>query len=136
MDDRIYNGGAGTPDFVEVEGGGLTGSAPAALGDGPDLHLFVRGTDGRRRVRCAGLGLGGRLPEVGAARQQPPLIPGADFLSWDGQSFTVHDEPAVAGEGQSRTLPPAPVPGTATVWSVGRANGPGNSVVPRILRFG
>ncbi|GAA1422828.1 DUF346 domain-containing protein [Streptomyces thermospinosisporus] len=47
MDDRIYNGGAGTPDFVEVEGGGLTGSAPAALGDGPDLHLFVRGTDDR-----------------------------------------------------------------------------------------
>ncbi|WP_344012481.1 hypothetical protein [Streptomyces thermospinosisporus] len=66
----------------------------------------------------------------------PPLIPGPDFLSWNGQSFTGHDEPAVAGEGQSRTLRLAPVPGTEAVWSVGRANGPENSVVRRILRFG
>src|SRR5690606_19730028 len=66
----------------------------------------------------------------------PPLIPGPDFLSWDGRSFTGYDEPAVAGEGQSRTLRLAPVPGTGTVWSVGRADGPESTVVPRVLRYG
>ncbi|MFI2635258.1 hypothetical protein ACH5A2_33530 [Streptomyces collinus] len=52
------------------------------------------------------------------------------LVRWDGQSFTGYAEPAVAGEGDSRTLRPAPV------WSVGRADGPGGTFAPRILRHG
>ncbi|MFD9883284.1 hypothetical protein ACFWZT_17705 [Streptomyces alboflavus] len=66
----------------------------------------------------------------------PPLIPGPDFLAWNGQSFAEHSEPVVAGEGDSSTLRLAAVPGTATVWSVGRAGGPEGTFAPRILRFG
>ncbi|WP_237307727.1 hypothetical protein [Streptomyces alboflavus] len=54
----------------------------------------------------------------------PPLIPGPDFLAWNGQSFAEHSEPVVAGEGDSSSLRLAAVPGTATVWSVGRAGVP------------
>ncbi|CAM5572508.1 hypothetical protein SHIRM173S_03472 [Streptomyces hirsutus] len=36
--------------------------------------------------------------------------------------------------GDSRVLRPAP--GTATVWSVGRADGPEGTFAPRVLRFG
>ncbi|WP_267912860.1 hypothetical protein [Streptomyces adelaidensis] len=42
----------------------------------------------------------------------------------------------MAGEGDSWTVRLAPVPGTATVWSVGRADGPEGTFAPRILRFG
>ncbi|MFC7307148.1 hypothetical protein ACFQVC_23330 [Streptomyces monticola] len=66
----------------------------------------------------------------------PPWVPGPDFLAWDGQTFTGHSEPAVAGEGDSSTLRLAAVPGAETVWSVGRAAGPENTFAPRILRFG
>nr|CRI73793.1 hypothetical protein [Streptomyces conglobatus] len=66
----------------------------------------------------------------------PPLVPGPDFLAWNGQSFTGYSEPEVAGEGDSSVQRLAPVPGTATVWSVGRAAGPENTFAPRILRFG
>ncbi|MFD6290463.1 hypothetical protein [Streptomyces sp. NPDC060205] len=85
----------------------------------------------------------GRLGWVSVARSQkwgppgstPPLVPGPDFLAWNGQSFTEYGEPAVAGEGESRTLRLATVPGTETVWSVGRADGPEGTFAPRILRF-
>jgi hypothetical protein len=85
----------------------------------------------------------GELAWVSVARSQkwgppgsPPLVSGPDFLTWNGQSFTEYSEPAVVGEGDSRTLRPAPVPGTDTVWSVGRADGPEGTFAPRILRFG
>ncbi|MFI0822731.1 hypothetical protein ACH4TX_45070 [Streptomyces sp. NPDC021098] len=85
----------------------------------------------------------GALAWVSVARSQkwgppgsPPLVPGPDFLSWNGQSFTEYGEPAVAGEGESQVLRLAPVPGAATVWSVGRADGPEATFAPRILRFG
>ncbi|MGW0708359.1 hypothetical protein ACWD4G_20810 [Streptomyces sp. NPDC002643] len=86
----------------------------------------------------------GALGWVAVARSQkwgppgstPPWVPGPDFLAWDGQSFTEYGEPAVAGEGDSRTLRLAPVPGTTTVWSIGRADGPEGTFAPRILRFG
>ncbi|WP_030671053.1 hypothetical protein [Streptomyces sp. NRRL B-1347] len=65
----------------------------------------------------------------------PPIVPGPDFLAWDGQSFTEYDEPTVAGESDSSLLRLAPVPGTSTVWSVGRAGGPESTFTPRILRF-
>ncbi|MBC9715201.1 hypothetical protein H9Y04_21860 [Streptomyces sp. TRM66268-LWL] len=65
----------------------------------------------------------------------PPLEPGPDFLAWDGQAFTGHSEPAVAGEGDSSLLRLAAVPGSDTVWSVGRATGPESTFAPRILRF-
>ncbi|KUM84617.1 hypothetical protein [Streptomyces pseudovenezuelae] len=86
----------------------------------------------------------GELAWVAVARSQkwgppgstPPLVPGPDFLAWNGQSFTEYGEPAVAGEGESRTLRLAPVPGTETVWSVGRADGPEGTFAPRVLRFG
>ncbi|MEV0259685.1 hypothetical protein AB0H82_36240 [Streptomyces sp. NPDC050732] len=39
-------------------------------------------------------------------------------------------------EGDSQTLRLAPVPGTASVWSVGRATGPEGTFAPRVLRFG
>ncbi|WP_419999923.1 hypothetical protein [Streptomyces boninensis] len=85
----------------------------------------------------------GGLGWISVARSQkwnpggtPPLIPGPDFLSWNGQTFTEHSEPAVPGEGESWTLRLAPVPGTSTVWSVGRADGPESTFAPRILRFG
>lgn len=85
----------------------------------------------------------GALGWVSVARSQkwgppgssPPLVPGPDFLAWNGQSFTEYSEPAVAGEGGSWVLRLAPVPGTATVWSVGRADGPEGTFAPRILRF-
>ncbi|MEW1926437.1 hypothetical protein [Streptomyces sp. NPDC088360] len=86
----------------------------------------------------------GALGWVAVARSQkwgppgsyPPLVPGPDFLAWNGQSFTEYSEPTVAGEGESWVLRLAPVPGTATVWSVGRADGPQGTFAPRILRFG
>ncbi|WP_328752673.1 hypothetical protein OHT57_44520 [Streptomyces sp. NBC_00285] len=86
----------------------------------------------------------GELAWVSVARSQkwgspgstPPLVSGPDFLAWNGQSFTEYSEPAVAGEGDSWTPRLAPVPGTATVWSVGRADGPEGTFAPRILRFG
>ncbi|GAA3114279.1 hypothetical protein ACFQ0X_42185 [Streptomyces rectiviolaceus] len=86
----------------------------------------------------------GELGWVAVARSQkygppgswPPFVPGPDFLAWNGQSFTGHSEPAVAGEGESSALRLAPVPGTETVWSVGRADGPEGTFAPRILRFG
>ncbi|WP_258314444.1 hypothetical protein [Streptomyces sp. Act143] len=42
----------------------------------------------------------------------------------------------MAGDGDTRTLQSAPVPGTAPVWSVGRADGPEGTFAPRILRYG
>ncbi|WP_328843627.1 WD40/YVTN/BNR-like repeat-containing protein [Streptomyces sp. NBC_00258] len=86
----------------------------------------------------------GALAWVSVARSQkwgppgssPPFVSGPDFLAWNGQSFTEYSEPAVAGEGDSRVPRLAPVPGTATVWSVGRADGPEGTFAPRILRFG
>ncbi|WP_030781381.1 LigA protein [Streptomyces sp. NRRL S-920] len=86
----------------------------------------------------------GELGWVAVARSQkygppgsyPPIVSGPDFLAWNGQSFTAHSEPTVAGEGDSSMLRLAPVPGTETVWSVGRAAGPENTFAPRILRFG
>ncbi|MDH6455982.1 MULTISPECIES: hypothetical protein [unclassified Streptomyces] len=86
----------------------------------------------------------GELAWVSLARSQkwgppggtPPLVPGPDFLAWSGQSFTEYSEPAVAGEGDSRTLRLAPVPGTQEVWSVGRADGPEGTFAPRTLHFG
>jgi hypothetical protein len=85
----------------------------------------------------------GDLAWVAVARSQkwgppgstPPLVPGPDFLAWNGQSFTGYAEPAVAGEGESQTLRLAPVPGMRTVWSVGRADGPEGTFAPRVLRF-
>ncbi|MFI6938619.1 hypothetical protein ACIBI4_05065 [Streptomyces sp. NPDC050418] len=65
----------------------------------------------------------------------PPLEPGPDFMAWDGQTFTGYFEPTVAGEGESSLARLAPVPGTDTVWSVGRAGGPEATFAPRILRF-
>lgn len=86
----------------------------------------------------------GELAWVSVARSQkwgppgstPPLVSGPDFLAWNGQSFAEYAEPAVTGEGDSRTLRLAPVPGTGTVWSVGRADGPEGTFAPRVLRFG
>ncbi|MFH8791102.1 hypothetical protein [Streptomyces sp. NPDC017941] len=86
----------------------------------------------------------GALGWVSVARSQkwgppgssPPLVPGPDFLAWNGRSFTEHSEPAVAGEGDSWVLRLTPVPGTETVWSVGRAAGPEGAFAPRVLRFG
>ncbi|MFH8487555.1 WD40/YVTN/BNR-like repeat-containing protein [Streptomyces longisporoflavus] len=86
----------------------------------------------------------GELGWVSVARSQkwgppgsnPPLVPGPDFLAWNGQTFTEYSEPAVAGEGESWVLRLTPVPGTATVWSVGRADGPEGTFAPRILRYG
>lgn len=86
----------------------------------------------------------GALAWISVARSQkwgppgsnPPFVPGPDFLAWNGQSFTEYSEPAVAGEGDSSVLRLAPVPGTTTVWSVGRADGPEGTFAPRILRFG
>ncbi|MGC9539639.1 hypothetical protein [Streptomyces sp. UG1] len=72
----------------------------------------------------------------GPPGSSPPLVPGPDFLAWNGQAFTEYSEPAVAGEGDSSRLHLATVPGTETVWSVGRAAGPEGTFAPRILRFG
>ncbi|MFF1374958.1 hypothetical protein [Streptomyces sp. NPDC058308] len=85
----------------------------------------------------------GKLGWVSVARSQkwgppgsyPPLVPGPDFLAWNGESFTGYSEPEVAGEGDSALLRLAPVPGTETVWAVGRAAGPEGAFAPRILRF-
>ncbi|OXS37057.1 hypothetical protein [Streptomyces sp. XY006] len=76
-----------------------------------------------------------RSQKWGPPGSTPPLVPGPDFLAWNGQSFTAYDEPAVAGEGDSQLLQLAPVPGTETVWSVGRAAGPENTFAPRVQRF-
>ncbi|WP_247240752.1 hypothetical protein [Streptomyces scabiei] len=73
---------------------------------------------------------------MGPAGQSAAVRPRAGLPRPDGQSFTEYDEPAVAGEGDSSRLQPAPVPGTGTVWSVGRADGPEGTFAPRILRFG
>ncbi|MBW5422423.1 hypothetical protein GKQ77_12760 [Streptomyces sp. BG9H] len=86
----------------------------------------------------------GGLGWVAVARSQkwgppgsyPPIVPGPDFLSWNGESFTGYSEPEVTGEGKSSVMRLAPVPGTATVWSVGTAAGPEGTFAPRILRFG
>ncbi|MET7689133.1 hypothetical protein ABZT06_14365 [Streptomyces sp. NPDC005483] len=78
----------------------------------------------------------GRSQKWGPPGSTPPLVAGPDFLAWNGQSFTEYGEPAVAGEGDSRALRLAPVPGTETVWAVGRADGPEGTFAPRILRFG
>jgi hypothetical protein len=85
----------------------------------------------------------GALGWVAVARSQKwgppggtPLVPGPAFLAWNGQTFTEYGEPEVAGEGGSSMLRLAPVPGTATVWSVGRAAGPEGTFAPRILRCG
>jgi hypothetical protein len=77
-----------------------------------------------------------RSQKWGPPGSRPPFVPGPDFLAWDGQAFTEYGEPAVAGEGDSSRLHLAPVPGTVTVWSVGRADGPEGTFAPRILRFG
>ncbi|MEI5097372.1 hypothetical protein RB200_00245 [Streptomyces sp. PmtG] len=77
-----------------------------------------------------------RSQKFGPPGSVPPIVPGPDFLAWNGQSFTEYDEPAVAGEGESSLLRLAPVPGTSTVWSVGRAGGPEGTFAPRVLRFG
>ncbi|MYS86911.1 hypothetical protein [Embleya scabrispora] len=77
-----------------------------------------------------------RSQKWGPPGSYPPLVPGPDFLAWNGQSFTEYSEPAVAGEGDSRVFLLAPVPGTATVWSVGRADGPEGTFAARVLRFG
>ncbi|WP_226967154.1 hypothetical protein [Streptomyces phaeolivaceus] len=76
-----------------------------------------------------------RVHAWGPPGSTPPLVPGPAFLAWNGQSFTGYGEPAVAGEGGSSVLRPAPVPGTASVWSVGRADGPEGTFAPRVLRF-
>ncbi|MCX5205538.1 hypothetical protein OG897_29270 [Streptomyces sp. NBC_00237] len=72
----------------------------------------------------------------GPPGSNPPLVPGPDFLVWNGQSFAEYDEPKVPGEGDSAALHLAPVPGTTTVWAVGRASGPEGTFAPRVLRFG
>ncbi|MEV3973030.1 hypothetical protein AB0K68_33670 [Streptomyces sp. NPDC050698] len=72
----------------------------------------------------------------GPPGSSPPLVPGPDFLAWNGRSFTEYNEPAVAGEGDSSMLRLASVPGGGTVWSVGRAAGPEGTFAPRVLRFG
>ncbi|GAB2817527.1 beta propeller repeat protein [Streptomyces daliensis] len=77
-----------------------------------------------------------RSQKWGPPGSYPPWVPGPDFLAWNGQSFSEYDEPTVAGEGDSSLLRLAPVPGTSTVWSVGRAAGPEGTFAPRILRFG
>ncbi|MFE6200356.1 hypothetical protein [Streptomyces sp. NPDC057838] len=77
-----------------------------------------------------------RSQKWGPPGSTPPLVPGPDFLAWGGRSFTEYGEPAVPGEGASQVLRLAPVPGTETVWSVGRAAGPENTFAPRIQRFG
>ncbi|MFH8345465.1 hypothetical protein [Streptomyces sp. NPDC018045] len=89
-------------------------------------------------------GPSGALGWVSVARSQkwgppgshPPLVPGPDFLAWNGQSFAEYSEPTVAGEGDSYVLRLTPVPGTSAVWSVGRAAGPESTFAPRVLRFG
>ncbi|MFF7768899.1 hypothetical protein ACFZC7_20570 [Streptomyces massasporeus] len=77
-----------------------------------------------------------RSQRWGPPGSTPPLVPGPDFLAWNEGSFTEYGEPAVAGEGDSSMLRLTPVPGTATVWSTGRADGPEGTFAPRILRFG
>ncbi|MDG4863433.1 hypothetical protein P8605_35360 [Streptomyces sp. T-3] len=71
----------------------------------------------------------------GPPGSNPPFVPGPDFLAWNGESFAEYSEPAVAGEGDSTAMRLASVPGTDTVWSVGRARGPESTFAPRILRF-
>ncbi|MEV7190957.1 hypothetical protein AB0N81_03985 [Streptomyces sp. NPDC093510] len=138
---------------TEVWAGGTAGFVGGPVGK-PIPPLLVR-FDGQAwnrvtvptdfgAVSSLAPGPSGELGWVAVSRSQkygppgswPPLVPGPDFLAWNGQSFTGHSEPAVAGEGESSRLHLAPVPGTETVWSVGRADGPENTFAPRILRFG
>ncbi|UJV39257.1 hypothetical protein [Streptomyces sp. AMCC400023] len=77
-----------------------------------------------------------RSQKWGPPGSNPPFVSGPGFLAWNGQTFTAYDEPTVAGEGASSLLRLAPVPGTGTVWSVGRAAGPEGTFAPRVLRFG
>ncbi|WP_282700507.1 hypothetical protein [Streptomyces sp. CC219B] len=77
-----------------------------------------------------------RSQKFGPPGTFPPFVPGPAFLARNGESFTEYSEPAVPGEGESSVLRLAPVPGTRTVWSVGRADGPEATFAPRILRFG
>ncbi|MFJ6000175.1 hypothetical protein [Streptomyces sp. NPDC092370] len=77
-----------------------------------------------------------RSQKWGPPGGSPPLVPGPDLLAWNGRSFTEYGEPAVAGEGDSSRLRPAPVPGTGTVWSVGCPGGPEGTFAPPIVRFG
>ncbi|NUR39813.1 MAG: hypothetical protein HOV73_07005 [Streptomyces sp.] len=102
---------------VPTDFGGITSLAPTASG-------------GLGWIAVA------RSQKWGPPGSTPPLVPGPDFLAWNGEAFTEYEEPAVAGEGDSRTLRLAPVPGTAQVWSVGRADGPEGTFAPRVLRFG
>lgn len=138
---------------TEVWAGGTAGFVGGPVGR-PIPPLLVR-FDGQEwsrvtvptdfgSVSSLAPGTSGELAWVSVANSQkwgppgsyPPFVPGPDFLAWNGQSFTEYGEPEVAGEGGSRTLRLAPVPGTATVWSVGRADGPEGTFAPRILRFG
>jgi hypothetical protein len=138
---------------TEVWAGGTAGFAGGPVGR-PIPPLLVR-WDGRTWNRVAvptdfgsvtslAPAGSGALAWVSVARSQkwgppgsiPPWVPGPAFLAWNGESFTPYDEPAVTGEGTSWALHLAPVPGTGTVWSVGRAGGPEGTFAPRILRFG
>ncbi|WP_033327923.1 hypothetical protein [Streptomyces yerevanensis] len=137
---------------TEVWAGGTAGFVGGPVGR-PIPPLLVR-WDGQAWSRVTmptdfggvtslAAGPSGELGWVAVSRSQkrdpdsfPPFVPGPDFLAWNGESFTGHSEPAVAGEGRSTLLRLAPVPGTGTVWSVGRAEGPEGTFAPRILRFG
>ncbi|GHH44954.1 hypothetical protein [Streptomyces candidus] len=112
-----WNGTEWTRVAVPTDFGGITSLAPSASG-------------GLGWVAVA------RSQKWGSPGGRPPLVPGPAFLAWDGFAFTPYDEPAVAGEGASSVLTLAPVPGAATVWSVGRAAGPEGTFAPRVLRFG
>ncbi|MGW7271625.1 hypothetical protein ACWGH5_13980 [Streptomyces sp. NPDC054864] len=138
---------------TEVWAGGTDGFVGGPVGK-PIPPLLVR-FDGQKWSRVAvptdfgsisslAPGASGELAWVAVTRSQkygppgswPPFVPGPDFLSWNGGSFTEYSEPAVPSEGDSSRLHLAPVPGTAKVWSVGRADGPEGTFAPRILRFG
>ncbi|MGW7417985.1 hypothetical protein [Streptomyces sp. NPDC054863] len=112
-----FDGQAWNRVAVPTDFGSITSLAPAA--SGAPVWVSVA-----------------RSLKWGPPGSYPPFVPGPDFLAWNGQSFTEYSEPEVAGEGDSSTLRPAPVPGTATMWSVGRAAGPEGTFAPRILRFG
>ncbi|WAZ26225.1 hypothetical protein STRCI_007779 [Streptomyces cinnabarinus] len=112
-----FDGQAWNRVAVPADFGSVTGLVPAASGELAWVSMA-------------------RSQKWGPPGSTPPLIPGPDFLAWNGQAFAEHSEPAVPGEGDSRTLNLTPVPGTASVWSVGRADGPENTFAPRILRFG
>ncbi|EPH42617.1 hypothetical protein ABT390_23140 [Streptomyces aurantiacus] len=112
-----FDGKAWSRVTVPTDFGGITSLAPTASGELGWVSVA-------------------RSQKYGPPGSWPPFVPGPDFLAWNGQSFTEYSEPAVAGEGDSSRLHLAPVPGTSTVWSVGRAGGPEGTFAPRILRFG